>query len=118
MLDMTKSYLECALWSSTDSEGAELDAKYTVRDFAPEVVDKANKECSDFEESIHKALKDADYRPDWKQVGHDFWLTRNHHGTGFWDRDLGDLGDKLTDAAVAAGERNVYVGDDGLLYID
>lgn len=23
---------------------------------------------------------------DWAQVGHDLWLTRNAHGTGFWDR--------------------------------
>ena len=22
-----------------------------------------------------------------EQAGHDFWLTRNGHGTGFWDRD-------------------------------
>ena len=21
------------------------------------------------------------------QAGHDFWLTRNRHGTGFWDRE-------------------------------
>ena len=23
---------------------------------------------------------------DWHQIGHDLWLTRNGHGTGFWDR--------------------------------
>ena len=22
----------------------------------------------------------------YEQAGHDFWLTRNGHGTGFWDR--------------------------------
>lgn len=22
-----------------------------------------------------------------EQAGHDFWLSRNGHGTGFWDRD-------------------------------
>ncbi len=22
-----------------------------------------------------------------EQAGHDFWLTRNGHGSGFWDRD-------------------------------
>ena len=30
---------------------------------------------------------------DWRQVGHDLWLTRNGHGTGFWDRDNSVYGD-------------------------
>jgi hypothetical protein len=51
------------------------------------------------------------------QIGHDFWLTRNRHGAGFWDRGLGDLGDKLTAAAHTYGESNLYVGDDGQVYV-
>ena len=35
---------------------------------------------------------------DWESVGHDFWLTSQGHGAGFWDRGLGELGDKLTDS--------------------
>lgn len=35
---------------------------------------------------------------DASQCGHDFILTVNHHGTGFWDRGLGELGRKLTAA--------------------
>lgn len=31
--------------------------------------------------------------------GHDFILSANHHGTGFWDRGLGDIGDKLHELA-------------------
>lgn len=46
------------------------------------------------------------------QLGHDLWLTRNHHGAGFWDRGLGDLGDKLTEAAHAMGESYICLGDD------
>ena len=33
------------------------------------------------------------------QCGQDFILTANRHGAGFWDRGLGDAGDKLTEAA-------------------
>ena len=51
------------------------------------------------------------------QIGHDFWLTRNRHGAGFWDRGLGDVGDRLTKAAHAFGESDLYVGDDGNLYV-
>ena len=32
------------------------------------------------------------------QAGIDYFLTRNGHGAGFWDRRLGDIGDKLSDA--------------------
>jgi hypothetical protein len=51
-----------------------------------------------------------------EQAGHDFWLTRNGHGAGFWDRsalDADGLGDKLSDAAKAFGECDLYRGDAG-----
>ena len=51
-----------------------------------------------------------------EQFAHDFWLTRNHHGAGFWDRGLGGLGAQLTHHAHQAGERWPYQGDDGLVY--
>ena len=53
----------------------------------------------------------------WDAIGHDFWLTRNHHGAGFWDRGLGDLGKQLTDLAHAAGECNTFEAD-GELVLD
>lgn len=34
----------------------------------------------------------------WDRVGHDFWLTAEGHGAGFWDRGLEQLGDDLTDS--------------------
>lgn len=49
--------------------------------------------------------------------GHDFWLTRNGHGAGFWDRGYGKVGDRLTDAAHAWGTSDIYIGDDGKLYV-
>lgn len=51
-------------------------------------------------------------------LAHDFWLTRNRHGTGFWDRGLGRVGDKLTELAHTCGSRGVYVGDDNLVYFE
>jgi hypothetical protein len=74
-------------------------------------------DCADFVDGIESAdlfayLLEFDY----SQMGHDFWLTRNRHGAGFWDRGLGALGDRLTSAAHAYGEVDLYVGDDGRLY--
>jgi len=51
------------------------------------------------------------------QLGHDLWLTRNHHGAGFWDRGLGKLGDDLTLLAHSLGESELYVGDDDKLHL-
>ena len=53
---------------------------------------------------------------DEASAGHDYWLTRNGHGVGFWDRGLGAVGDRLSEAA---GRREVYVylGDDGKVYV-
>jgi hypothetical protein len=50
------------------------------------------------------------------RAGHDFWLTRNGHGAGFWDRGLGDLGERLSKAAKVYGEVYLYPGDDGKVY--
>lgn len=41
------------------------------------------------------------------QLGHDLCLTSGHHGVGFWDRDLGSLGDDLTKAAHELPEYGV-----------
>lgn len=32
-------------------------------------------------------------------LGHDIWLSAGGHGAGFWDRGLGELGDRLHEAA-------------------
>ncbi len=52
------------------------------------------------------------------QGGHDFWLTRNGHGAGFWDGDWDEpYGHMLDMGAKAYGEFQTYFGDDGLIYV-
>jgi len=123
----TVAYLECALWAETDnadeSGGEPLDANYVISDFASEAVKKAISDCRRFQEDNAELLQKAEYGhpgyTDDEMAGHDFWLTRNGHGAGFWDGDLpGDIGDKLTNACKAFGECWITVGDDGRLYID
>jgi hypothetical protein len=106
-----QQYLETALWSSSDEDGHPLDDQFDVSDFAPEAIQQAEKDCLDF-------LSTNDVGDlDEEQVGHNFWLTRNRHGAGFWDLGLGALGDRLTKAAHVYGECDVYLGDDGKLYL-
>lgn len=56
---------------------------------------------------------------DEELAGHDFWLTRNGHGAGFWDRSELDkpTQGRLTKAAHAFGNSDLYVGDDGRIYV-
>jgi hypothetical protein len=109
------AYLECALWSSTDDDGAPLDAAYDTADIEPASIQAATDDVNNFLADCKSAGLDLSPLSD-SQIGHDIWLTRNRHGTGFWDRGLGQLGADLTKIAHAAGSRDLYAGDDGALY--
>lgn len=39
----------------------------------------------------------------WDYFGHDYLLTRDGHGAGFWDRGMGELGDYLDEIATGNG---------------
>lgn len=111
---------EAALWSSTDIDtGEPLDQNHTADDIAPETAARLKEELEDFVETNNAAIariraKHPGCTPG--QVGHDFWLTRNGHGAGFWDRGYGEDGDRLSEAAKSYGELDLYVGDDGLVH--
>lgn len=112
------AYLECALWAGLDDEGEPLDSYYNVSDVSEETRAAIAAEIADFLDDCAGEREPSDLEgllPD--QVGHDFYLTRNRHGAGFWDRGLGDRGDRLTAAAHVWGESGLYVGDDGRLYV-
>lgn len=105
-----RAYKEAALWSSTDEDGEPLD-NYEL---SPETEASMADDVEDFLEAAEEISGFEDLDP--AQVGHDFWLTRNRHGAGFWDRGLGALGSELTKLAHAYGGVDLYVGDDGLVY--
>jgi len=108
-----QQYVKTALWLSTDDNGNPLDDNYDIRSISPDSLKIMVDDCSRFQ--AENAVLMEGLEP--KQCGHDFWLTRNGHGAGFWDRGLGEIGDKLTAAAEAFGESNIYIGDDGRLYV-
>jgi hypothetical protein len=106
----TEAYIVAALWSSIGDDDEPLDKKYSIRDISPETLQKIKKDCAKFQ-----AENAADIASNLAEAGHDFWLTRNNHGCGFWDGDW-ENGEKLTEAANAFPECDLYVGDDGLIY--
>lgn len=120
MNEFLAQYIETALWSSIDDEsddsgGVPLDATYGASDLAPELLATMAADCAKFQADNAANLEDLDDG----QCGHDLWLTRNGHGTGFWDRGYPEpQATELTDAAEAFGEFHLYVGDDGKIYGD
>lgn len=116
---MVPQYIATALWAGLDTSREEggnfppLDENYGPDDVSAEALETIKKECRDF---VQANMADLD-NMDPGQAGHDFFLTRNGHGAGFWARDLGERGERLTKAAEAYGESDLYAGDDGELYV-
>jgi hypothetical protein len=108
----TEAYIRCALWASTDDVGNPLDKKYGVANIEPDTLEHMVQDCFDFQSANADLLNGLND----EQCGYDFWLTRNGHGAGFWDRGLGLIGDQLTEAAKESGITELYVGDDGRIY--
>lgn len=109
-------YLAAALWSSCGDDGEPLDEEYGADDIAPDTLARMRADCADFVASNTADLAEYAERSPAGSAGHDFWLTRSGHGAGFWDRGLGDLGRRLSDAAKVPGGVDLYIGDDGKVH--
>lgn len=125
--DAAGAFEIAALWvtpyEDADGEMRELDADFDTSDIAPEVSAQIRADLRDFtltnRHLIAQAQEIASQRGrtfSMADVGHNYLLSRNGHGTGFWDRGLGTVGDELHANAKAAGEFDLYPGDDGKLY--
>ena len=119
MQTLTDAYIQALLWAETDGDSNPLDDNYKPSDIDPASRQSIEKDCERFSVEAKAILAGLNI-PD-SQIGHDFLLTRNHHGAGFWDspEKYGgqETADKLTEIAQAFGETDIYVGDDGVLYI-
>lgn len=115
-------YIECALWSSVamppgadeDDQPIELDS--WEGDLAPGVREALAADLDSFfcDHEVQTLIEQLGIPA--QQAAHDFWLTRNHHGVGFWDRGYGAAGQRLTELADAYGGQDLYIGDDGLIW--
>lgn len=110
-------YIECALWSSPVDDG-EVNLDEIDAEISEEARREMSEDCEDFLRTNASLLEEY-FKKGYSAyyAGHDFWLTRNGHGAGFWDRGLGDLGEELTAMSKPYGECFLYLGDDGLIYL-
>jgi hypothetical protein len=95
--EIVKHYLHAALWTE------ELDS-FDLEDIHANSVAQATEDCKSFVEKAGSLLNEINE----EQIGHDFWLTRNGHGAGFWDRGLGEVGDKLTEICKEFKGKDVF----------
>jgi hypothetical protein len=127
---MTEAYIETALWSGLDDE-TPLDQDHDEDDIAPETRETMERDCREFYQQARPIIErclakweSGDWAPGFRgdlieRLGHDFSLTRNGHGAGFWDGDWpDDEGEELSKIARGFGEFTLYVGDDGLIHGD
>lgn len=139
MDQFTQAYIKAALWLTT----VDCD-DYGPDDLSPELLEQITTDCKKFQADYGHLWADAviRYRDEYwsptarcwqkvttsdginrewtvdEQAGHDFWLTRNSLGAGFWDKPElygEDNAEKLTEVCKAFGEVPLYV-EDGKIY--
>jgi len=105
-------YLKCAAWSSsgTDNDGEELESLEAF-EFSQEANAKALLDITYFI-SISNIYFNGEVTV--AQLGHDLWLTRCGHRTGFWDRGY-KYGDVLTKKSEQLGPLGIFINDNNQL---
>jgi hypothetical protein len=136
---MVQAYLATALWSTTDDHGTPLDDRFEVDAFADDAVASAKADVADFYTANEADLVRWTVPGD---AGHEFWLNRNGHGAGFWDKvypgaentaeyreryhlteakasamvEFNAAMERLSEASKVYGGVDLYVGDDGTVH--
>ena len=110
--EVLESYLETLLWVSGDDH--EFDG-VTIYDFSEEATNSSKADIEKFIEIINTnpAAIDEAIEYDDRMLGHNFALSRNGHGAGFFD----DNNDILQDICRETKSAEPYLGDDKKVYI-
>lgn len=105
---MVEAYIEAIYFTDTgDTDQPPADAE-----LSPETRHEAWSACHRLMLACSGDIDLSEF--DYAQIGHDLWLTRNGHGSGFWDRPeiYGKENARiLTLMAKAMGEHESYFRD-------
>jgi hypothetical protein len=115
--EFTTGYIECALWCGVMAVGEDEQYDSSPDEHSSDELSEAanatlTADAHAFFESNLGDLIDSGL--DMSRAGHDFWLTRNRHGAGYWDeKSRGSVADAALDRLTAAshpyGEQHLYV---------
>lgn len=121
--EFTQGYIEAMFFTEASSaDDGELEGK-GFADLSAESLNRIIGYCTLFQkensEDLAEALDNGSIIGyDLAAAGRDFWYTSNGHGVGFWDRDLGDVGDRLSDTCRGYRSRHIYMADNGKVCIE
>lgn len=126
-----RGYLFAMEWA--EEERLDEEGRTDVSEIHPDSLSASRGDCEAFIEEHFEALEElgrealySEEYPAWECLGHDFYLTRNGHGAGYWSRDFNreetlELAKKLSDQVgyfTKYPPVTAYMGDDGFIYID
>lgn len=105
--EFTKGYLAAGLTLDVN----DIKPDCILADITHDSLCILEKDCATFQTEATKLLKRYYEVQGEEQAGIDFWLTRNGHACGFWDRGGIDreLGQKLSDIAETFGRCSLAV---------
>lgn len=114
---MADHYIIAALWTCTTDNDTPFENLYNLSQIDAESRLRVVNDCHSF---IDKALEHLE---NWsaEQAGHDFYLSRNGHGAGFFDRS--EIANKETCNALQNicrqyGERYCFTIDDNTFGVE
>lgn len=116
--EIVMGYCAAVEWAPSDNANDEALSTFDFERTALRHVLEFIGRCAIADIDYVAAVESVGYSRE--RLGHDFWLSRNGHGAGFFDRDElpKALRDALQSAAEACGVCDTYVDDDGVLRLD
>jgi hypothetical protein len=107
----TRAYITAMAWTEQPEAKARpgefsLDDHYYSR-MDGLLIARCVQDCAEFMAEHGALVEEGGTKIDhpYERAGHDFWLTRNRHGSGFWDGDWPEpWAAQLTKAAHAFGQ--------------
>lgn len=113
-------YAECAAWCGMVLlEDGYISPEQRGEPFADSVWESFVSDCRAFlednREDLDRVNSDGTEPRSWESLGHDFFLSRNGHGAGYFDRGREEWWRRLQDAARPWGDVSFVVEDGELV---
>lgn len=118
--EFIKAYIEAMIFTESGEDDSPLEgATGDESEFDPKTLADIKKDCREFVERHSNDIETScltKERP-YAQAGHDFWMNRNGHGVGFWEKEdwEAEAGERLNQASEEYGEVD-YIFDEGVIY--
>ena len=124
ILPFVNSYLATAQWVTCDSnEGRRGFTKQAIKIASNDCKTFIDKVFAEFTQDEAEAILNYQGSDVSVLAGHDFFLTRNRHGAGFFDKKSYnqlaiDGCNRLTNLAIECGTVDVWISKNGFIQFD